>query len=292
MALTIQTETSDAISLEEYLEHVTHRVDPSDTDQVIESAPKLAALANNRTFLVEKFNQELRDWRSFQPTNAYSAQTLTLGGGERFFVRANMWAPPSDTGQVWDWQSRLFAYSRPHDHNFSFLTVGYIGGGYGTKIYEYDPDTVRGEVGERVDLRYLETTALPAGKVMFYRASRDIHSQSPPSEFSMSLNFMVVSPEVAAREQYWFDLEAGTITGRVQNPGSCREMIVRLAAHVGDGATANLLEDIAATHVFPRVRAAAYRSLAHLEPGRGAEIAALAAGDRDPSVRAAAALGV
>ena len=31
-----------------------------------------------------------------------------------------------------------FFYHVPHDHNFSFLTVGYLGPGYWSEYYEYD----------------------------------------------------------------------------------------------------------------------------------------------------------
>ena len=41
-----------------------------------------------------------------------------------------------------------FFYHIPHDHNFSFLTVGYIGPGYWSDYYEYDHDSVLGAPGE------------------------------------------------------------------------------------------------------------------------------------------------
>ncbi|SDM84599.1 hypothetical protein [Maricaulis salignorans] len=272
MAITLQSDRTDTIELDEYVDYVTRHVDPTDTDQVLASAPMLKALANNRSFLVDKFNRELQDWDTFQSSNGYSSQTLTLGSGNKFFIRANMWAPPTNPGEVWDWESKLFAYAKAHDHNFSFITVGYLGSGYGTSIHEYDPESIRGEVGEHVDLRFLEDTSLPQGKMMFYRASRDIHSQTPPEEFSISLNFMCVSREVSTREQYWFDLEQSIITGRVQNPGSTRVMFCHLAKHIGDGRTVNLLESIASGHAFPQVRVSAYDALAALESGHRARI--------------------
>lgn len=164
MALTIESETSDSIELDEYLDYVAENVDPTDVEQVIESAEKLKSLSNNRKFLVEKFNKELCDWESFQSDNAYSSQTLALGQGKKFFVRANMWAPPANSGEIGDWESKLFAYSKPHDHNFSFLTVGYIGSGYGTAIYEYNPQDVRGKVGEKVNLTFFRKNYFATGK--------------------------------------------------------------------------------------------------------------------------------
>lgn len=289
MALTLAADTQNVLELHDYLELINETLDVRDTDQILETAVHLRALANNRQFLAKKFNDELGSWKNFQPNNAYSAQTLALGKGKDFFVRANMWVPPAQLGNLWEWESQLFAYSRPHDHNFSFLTVGYVGSGYGTTIYEVDPDNIKGIAGEAVALRFLEHTTLPEGKVMFYRASRDIHNQEPPEEFSISLNLMVVSPEVSTREQYWFDVDQCTITGRVQNPGSTRLMLCRLARYVGNDQTSVLLEDIADHHAFPLIRSAAYESLACLNGSDGVRLWERAlARDSSPVVHAAA----
>lgn len=289
MALTLDVKNSNSLELEEYLELIRDHLDVRDVDQVLESAGDLKALANNRTFLTNKFNQELRGWQDFQSKNNYSAQTLALGKGRDCFVRANMWVPPAQLGSLWEWESQLYSYSRPHDHNFSFLTAGYVGSGYRTKIYEVDPDRLVGIPGEKANLRFLESTSLPRGKVMYYRASRDVHSQEPPDEFSMSLNLMIVSPEVAVREQYWFDIDRDTITGRVQNPGSTRLMLCRLARYVGNAQTSELLEEIAETHRFPLIRSAAYESLAHLNSeGRSAIWERALQRDHSPLVQAAA----
>ncbi|NEQ79292.1 MAG: HEAT repeat domain-containing protein [Moorea sp. SIO2I5] len=265
MAITIDSNVKESISLEEYLEFMEGSLDPLNQDQVLDSASKLKALANNQQFLAEKLNQELRNWRDFQPNNAYSAQTLTLGRAKSCFLRANMWAPLTKVENNHDWEKRLYAYSQPHDHNFSFLTVGYFGPGYKTVIYEYDPDSVSGYSGEKVNLRFLERTTLPQGKIMFYRASKDIHSQEPPEDFSISINLMIVSPEVSVRGQYWFDLDAGIIIRQVQNPASTRLMLCRLARYISNDETKDILNTIAKQHHFPNVRAAAYESLSFVE---------------------------
>ncbi|WP_437753452.1 hypothetical protein [Sorangium sp. So ce1389] len=288
MAITIETNTKESISLEEYLEHVSTSVDLRDEDQVLASAEKLRALANNRQFLVERINRELLDRSAFQTTNAYSSQTLALGGGQGFFVRANMWLPPAEASGVTDWESQLYAYSRPHDHNFSFLTVGYWGSGYWTSIYEYDPERVIGFPGEEVKIRFLEKTSLPRGKVMFYRASRDIHTQEHPEEFSISLNLLLASPGLNNDSQFWFDLESGRIKNYVQSAASGRLMLCRAARYVGDGRTVTALENLAERHHFPRVRAAAYDALAALEAGFAVRIWARALDDKHAYVQHAA----
>jgi len=291
VTVTIYPTSASSLSLEEYIEYVDRCVDVTDEDALLASAEQLGELANDRKFLVRRFNLELRDWATFQEGNPYSSQTLSLGHGRGFYVRANMWVPPSISPAGNDWESDLFAYARPHDHNFSFLTIGYHGSGYRTTIYEYDHERVVGYPGERVDLRFLEDTSLDRGKVMFYRASRDVHRQEHPVDFSISINLMVVSPEVISNSQYWFDLEQGTIRDYVrQNPSAGRVMLCHLAAYLGDDETASVLETIAATHGFPRVRLAAYESLATLENshGAGTSIWARAAEDRNPLIRRAA----
>jgi HEAT repeats len=265
---------------------MSSEVDLSDTDHVLESGAMLKALANNRHFLVERVNEELLSWRNFQTGNNYSAQTLALGGGNGFYVRANMWLPPSEVSGPKIWESNLYAYTRPHDHNFSFLTVGYFGSGYATSIYEYDPEQIAGIPGEQVQLRFLEKTTLPAGKVMFYRAGRDVHSQEHPEEFSISLNLMLARPEVDWSNQYWFDLDRYIIQDFVQRPStSGRVALCRLAGALGNGATINILESIASHHEMPRVRASAYESLAALTSSAAQTIWEQAIQDRHPFVR-------
>jgi hypothetical protein len=265
MALTLATETTEALSLDEYLERVASTVDLDDEDSIIASAPLLRGLANNRRVVGEFLTEELRGWREFQPTNAYSAPTLLLATRDRFSVRANVWEPPAATAELQDHQRALYFYEKPHDHNFSFLTVGYFGPGYETVIYERDPEALTGVVGEKVELRFLERTTLPQGKVMYYRAGRDIHSQGFPRSLSLSINLLVRQPAWQRRDQYFFDLEAGTVSG-VGSGGvaASRLMPCRLAAHFGDGHTAEVLESLALAHPVPRIRMTAFESLATL----------------------------
>ena len=151
MAITVETNTTESITLEEYFDYVSSEVAVYDVDEVLNSATALRALANNRSFLVARLNQELADWKNFQTENSYTAPTITLGGGKGFFIRANMWVPMPESAAEREWDRKLYAYEVPHDHNFSFLTVGYLGSGYGTTIYEYDPKSVVGFPGEHVD---------------------------------------------------------------------------------------------------------------------------------------------
>jgi hypothetical protein len=284
MAITIETSESAAMTLADYIDYVSREVDLQDAESVLASAPALRSLAQNRTFLVDYLNRELaQSWDTFQPDNSYSAQTLTLGAGKDFSIRANMWLPSDPASDGWD--DRLYAYGLAHDHNFSFLTVGYLGPGYRTSIYEYDSMIVEGFPGERVELKFLERTSLPVGKIMLYRASRDIHTQEPPEDFSMSLNLLIVSPSVRNSNQYTFNIEKGEIHGYVPNASGGRVMLVEMAKYVGDGRTVSLIESICRRHPVPRLRWAAYNSLATLEKGSSEQIFTRAAADLHPYVR-------
>ena len=270
MALTIPIETGGILSLEAYLDFVRSRLGDRDLDDVCDSAPQLAQLANDRTFLTKKLTEELSSWRTFQSSNAFTAQSFLLGSGEGFYLRANIWMPPREHGLPKDRGDYLFSYQIPHDHNFSFLTIGYWGSGYETTIYEYDRHTVAGFPGERVDLRFLERTSLPRKKVMFYRALQDVHSQEPPVEFSISLNLVLPLP--GDEEQLFFDLRSSTVTGHTPPAGAGGILLCRLAKYVGDAQSATALEAIAERHACRRTRAAAYDSWAALASGAEVQI--------------------
>lgn len=263
MAYTFELNTSDSISLDDYIHHISERVDIEDIESVAGSAPELRKLANNRDFIVQAINRELAHWKQFQAGNSYTSQTIMLGGGDGFFVRANVWEPlEEDEEKVF--REKLFSYELPHDHNFTFMTVGYSGSGYETEIYEYDRTQVGKRGPDEVEIRFLERTTLPVGKVMLYRMSEDIHSQHPPRELSISLNLMIRAK--SPREQHYFDLGQGKIS-QVVHPGRGLAAVCRLAAHIGNQETASLLEQVGAVHENPYIRSIACESLMALEPG-------------------------
>src|SRR5262249_10547579 len=158
-------------------------------------------------FLAEFLHDQLLRWETFQQGNAYISQSFILHRGQEWFIRANLWTPRADAAEMHDTQDRVTFYKVAHDHNFSFLTIGYLGSGYERELYEVEPGSFVGRVGEQVELRYIERTRLSAGKVMLYRASRDVHEQAPPEELSISLNLMLIPRETNLVDQYYFDLE-------------------------------------------------------------------------------------
>ncbi len=282
MALTLQCHNTNIISIDEYLDHIESQVDLTDPDQVIASAPMLKALANDRNLVLTRLNAYVEE--AFASPGLSSAQAILLGRRKRFYVRANLWPSASDVGSGRMYQDQ-FSYHIAHDHNFSFLTVGYLGPGYETDIYEYDYDQVEGYVGERVEMRFLEKVRFAAGMAMYYRASRDLHIQYPPSATTITLNLLIAPPEVRLREQYEFDLATRTIARLpAELEASRRVAFVALSAQMGDGNTAQLLEDLALVHPCRRTRLTAWQALVALKPGEAERCWQRAAGDAAPLV--------
>lgn len=285
MALTLNVKTDKAMDLSEFIDYVERDVDVTDQDAIVEAAPALLALANNQRLIIDRLNDDLKNWRDFQTTNSYTAQTLVLGRGDGFIVRANIWTPYDGSEQSHEWQQKLFLYTVAHDHNFDLLTVGYHGPGYETDLYEYDRSSVLGLPGEPVDLVARGRTTLDHGKVMFYRASRDVHAQYPPKAFSISINLMGSDSEMSLREQFYFDVERRCIRAPVETGISNRVLLCEAARYFGDARTSSLLERIADVHPCGRTRTTALESLAFLEPGSGERLWARAADDGSAYVR-------
>jgi hypothetical protein len=77
------------LDLAVYLDHIHATVDPHDPDSARESADALPALSNNTTVLVHHLNRELAV--TWQSDNRYGGQSLLLGRGDGFLVRASHW---------------------------------------------------------------------------------------------------------------------------------------------------------------------------------------------------------
>ncbi|WP_114936599.1 hypothetical protein [Mucilaginibacter endophyticus] len=270
MAISYPLNTTETISFEELIEFVTATLDPDDVETLAACTEKLQMLSNNASFITDIIHDELSDTGLFQANNTHSAQSLMLFKHANYYMRLNIWPPSSEREDIRQWQDQLYFYLRAHDHNFDFLTVGYYGSGYGTELWEYDPDSVIGYAGESVDLTFLEKTRLPKGKAMLYRASRDIHSQFPPEDYSVSINILPTTLNIVRREQFYFDLENRKIVGTAANNGTGRYLMFNLAAKFGNAKTVNLLEDLAHKHEIPYVRLKAFDALSVLTNERTA----------------------
>lgn len=234
--------------------------DPRDDDSFAALAPLLAGLSANRSFLGNFALAALEDRCAGQSAaNGYGAQVLMLHRAERWFMRACFW-PAAHDSVVRRSGGGPFFYGVPHDHDFSFLTIGHLGPGYSSDYFEYDHDAVTGYAGEPIELRFVERAQLSEGKILLYRAHRDVHVQHAPEALSVSLNVMEVVPGAGWRTQYRFDTERSTIAGVLG--AAPAEALLALATRIGGEAGRELVRETAARHPSPRMRFAAVKALA------------------------------
>jgi hypothetical protein len=266
MPRVIEAATEERIELAELVELLeTGGFDGEDEEGFAAFGPALKKLANNRTFLSDLVIAELKQRCGGQVRdNQYSAQVIMLhSGSKKFIVRANFWPALKDS-VIRHSGTDPFFYGVPHDHNFSFLTVGYFGPGYWSDYYEYDYDRVVGYPGEAVNLRFVEKAQLDQGKVMLYRAHRDVHLQLPADEMSVSINIVETSPSSVFRDQYRFDVESRTVDGILTR--TSLEPMLSLAAHYGGSEGMDLIAEFAARHPSDRIRWCALRARAAALP--------------------------
>lgn len=268
----------DALTLADLVQSLNDEAfDPADEDSFAAAGPLLKGLANNRDFLADIAIAELKDRCETQSRdNRYSGQVIMLHrASEKYFIRANFWPAAQDSIFKASGPGPFF-YHIPHDHNFSFLTVGYLGSGYWSEYYEYDYEKVVGVPGEKVDLRFIEKARLDQGKVMLYRAHKDVHDQLPADELSVSINIMEASPKLPFFSQYRFDPKTCEIAGILTRTSS--EALLALAANHDGGNARDLVESFAARHPCDRIQFSALRELAAAERTIDAGLTRLARG--------------
>lgn len=283
MPRVIDCPESEPLELAELVQALNdERFDPADEDSFAAAGPWLKRLAANRRFLADIAVAELKDRCGRQEReNRYSSQVIMLHrASEKYFIRANFWPSPRDSVFKASGTSPFF-YHVPHDHNFSFLTVGYLGPGYWSEYYEYDYESVVGLPGEKVDLRFIEKAKLDPGKVMLYRAHKDVHNQLPADEMSVSINIMEASPRLPFLAQYRFDPARCEIAGVLTRSSS--EALLALAANHDGGDARDLVESFARHHPCERLQFAALRELAAAPGGSDAGLDVLARGAASPN---------
>lgn len=269
----IQADTTERIELPELIELLeTGGFDPRDEDNFASFGPALKKLGNNRTFLGDVIVGELKERCANQvETNLYTAQVIMLHSAPgRYLIRANVWPALGDS-IVRHSGTDPFFYGKAHDHNFSFLTVGYLGPGYWSEYYEYDYHEVLGCPGEKVPLRYIEKSKLDPGKVMLYRIHRDVHLQLPADEMSVSLNILASGEHNQFLDQYQFDVEKSEIMGSLTRTSI--EPLLSLSAHFGGEEGMDLIEQFAARHPTDHIRFHALKARAAVAGDLDARIA-------------------
>ncbi len=242
-----------ALTLEESIERLDARgFDPDDESSLHHAADVLSGLAANRSFLGDLLIGSLQGEGTGQEATAYGPQAIMLRPpANGYFLRANIWPARGDPAYQAS-GAASFVYGLPHDHNFDFVTVGYFGPGYVSDYYEYDYASVSGEEGEAVDLRFVERSALSEGRVLHYRAHRDVHCQHPPESLSVSLNICAANPAQGWFDQYRFDVEQGRIAGVLN--ASANEVLLRLGMALGNDEALALATVFAEDHPSAAMR--------------------------------------
>ena len=233
--------------------------DPRDEASTLAAASLLGRLGRNKHFLGDLLIEQLKAApREDGDAGGYGPQAIVLSPLRgTAFLRANIW--PAESEPCFSASgAKTFVYGIPHDHNFDFLTVGYFGPGYRSDYYEYDYETVAGIRGESAGLRFVERSALATGRLMHYRAHRDIHAQLPPEATSVSLNIMHIGAGQGWLDQYDFDLDNDAVTGTL-NPTST-EVFLRCAVGIGTEAALDLAEVVGRNHPSDRLRLASFEA--------------------------------
>jgi hypothetical protein len=266
--------------------------DPRDEDSLLHGAQQMRRLGANREFLGDMLVAELAARHDKgEERNFYGPQVVMLAppdGGD-FFMRANIW-PSEDEYMMRASGGASFVYGFPHDHNFDFLTLGYYGPGYWSDYYEYDFESVVGWQGEPVELRFVERSRLEQGKIMQYRAHRDVHRQLPADALSVSVNIMHAAGALGWMDQYNIDVERGRI-GRIVSNGSS-ETFMRVAVGLGGAEALDLAERFGARHPSERMRLAAWSALAAIAQGEAERDAVWHRAERSGSRLVAAEAGM
>src|SRR5262245_55672614 len=153
----------DVLLLDDYHEYVLSEVDFSDYESLCDSAWALMALANNRTFLGEAINRELKAYLDGGVNRNFSANTIILRRAPSHTIRANIWAPLRADEERRRMEATAYSYFAFHDHNFHFVTAGYLGRGYETVLYTHRFKHERGGLNSAADLHYVEQVRLGQG---------------------------------------------------------------------------------------------------------------------------------
>lgn len=229
MAYTFRPDVEEILTLARFVE-LSDDYDMSVPEDLLKIAPLFAALNANPALLQNDLRELLRDPERSNAHSDYTGQTFMLFSGPRYYIRANIWLPRRYEALRESANSEQFYYDKPHDHNFTFLTACHCGSGYKTRIYEYDGVEVDYAVGDPVSATFLEDTSLPEGVLMMYRASRDIHIQYPPDDFSITVNLMTRNAREQVRSQNMFDQQMTRVVEQPRGVEVALEQLCDVAA--------------------------------------------------------------
>ncbi|PWK53445.1 hypothetical protein [Pleionea mediterranea] len=214
-------------------------LEPSDYKPILDA---FHSLSNNKDLLTDFLHRELMDLENFQKNSSYNIQSLLVAEREHYDIRINFWPRPEDFSIQKEFSESYFAYNFPHDHNFHFLTVGYYGPGYSTDIYTYEYEQALATKGAPVNANYVGRFTLDKGSLMIYEASKHIHTQFAPDDFSISINLL--PKQKCTKSQYAFKIEDEKVYfDHVVSQGSPLNEMERYVDHLQDSELTSLFEN-------------------------------------------------
>lgn len=211
-----------------------------DDNHLEESVHALKKLYNNRRFLTLHLNSLLKDFAK-EGKNFYTFQVFMIAQEKYFNLRAPIWMPASGLAS-----DKAYIYDIPHDHNFNLLTLGYLGDGYKTDIYQYDSNAIQGLPGESVSIYGREQYQLKPGHVIHMGMNSDIHTQIPPNDLSISVNIM--QTKMLSDKQFIFDIENSCVVRKIE--GDRDRALLALAETLGDENTQDIIEHLKSKHIL------------------------------------------
>jgi hypothetical protein len=288
MPIVAKVDTQETAELGDLVEFMLdQKIDTTSHDDMLATSELLRKIGNNKRLVADFALHNLKNRADYDASRvSYGPQTIMLhhDRSQNFYIRANFW--PSENDHIFRAsKSQSFFYFVPHDHNFNFMTVGHMGPGYRSNYYEYDYTQVDGYPGEKVNLKFVEDTALHEGKVMLYRAFTDVHDQRPGEKMSMSINIMESTLRGSFMDQYQFDIERGIITDLVNRVPA--QALMSIVAMADEGNGMDFLHEVSRAHPSGRVRCLAVGALASAQHGLDAarELYRLGSGNDQEQVR-------
>lgn len=198
MVQTWNIETSEALSFQGLIDFFECRGQyPLSGHDLDEAAMMMRRILNNREDVCRYLVENLTRLLEFRADD-YAPDGIVLYRSKHFILRMVIWLPDGMKGH----QSG-FTDSTLHDHNYNFMTLGLLGPGYQTDVWQYDPKLDIDQTGESVAARRQGILQLAEGCVFYFQKGVDIHSQLPPEKLSVSFNIM--ESDEMLRMQYEFN---------------------------------------------------------------------------------------
>lgn len=264
MAQVIETRDPTAASLEDVCEALSvWGFEPQEEQSLSHAANCLTRLGNNATFLGDLLVDRLVgcDVAEGVAPDTGPANHIVLAAPLKgnFALLAVLW-PSREEAQLRASDPRAYGYGLACDTHCDVLALGHLGPGPELEDFAYDRGAVMGWRGEPVALEALGRARLEPGRLVHYRAGRDVVRPHPPEALSVSLILAHRHPSHAWGDHYEFDVEAGRI-GRVLGGGPS-EAFLRIAVALGGEEARDLAQRFGCHHPSERMRIAAWRALA------------------------------